>query len=94
MLQSIWPVWDWIWHLHLISGTARPRDTRPVGAQTLKVHGFELVPKTLRDRVSLKIQRILHGFLGFFQPHDDTFFPGTKNRVTRGLTTPLLLLTL
>ena len=48
---------------------------------------FWIGSKNTWDRVSSKIQRILHGFLGFYQPHDNTFFPGSKNRVTRGLTT-------
>ena len=30
-----------------VTGTARPRDTRPLGGRTLQIRGFELGPKTL-----------------------------------------------
>ena len=32
---------------HFYPNTARPRDTRPLGAWALQIHDFELVPKSL-----------------------------------------------
>ena len=61
---------------------ARPHDTRPLGARTLQIHDFELVPRTPEVRGFSLTFRIVQKFRGFYadfalivfsQPHDAQF---------------------
>ena len=46
--------------------TVRPRDTRPLAAQTSQVHIFELGPKIFEMHVFARFCTILHVFASFF----------------------------
>ena len=63
------------------TNTARPRDTQPLGARTLKIHGFELGPKQFEIRGFMRILTKTQCISKFLR-----IFSGTKHRVTRGLT--------
>ena len=63
------------------TNTARPRDTQPLGARTLKIHGFELGPKQFEIRGFMRILTKTQRISKILR-----IFSGTKHRVTRGLT--------